>query len=107
MPFTSRSHAKLGVGFAFKPKVPKFDDSGHKSFVEVSSLPSSDEFLLSAQLKAGVPLKELNSRLLTSSSLEVPNEKNSNSPISAFDSTETSEEVEVVSEPVQPTSDKE
>lgn len=95
MPFTSRPHVKLGVGFAFKAKVPKIDDSGTKVFVEVKSLPPSDEFSLSAQLKAGVNLKEVNSRLIGSSTLEVPNEKDSNSATSPTGFTETSEKVEV------------
>lgn len=108
MPFTSRPHVPLGVGFAFKSKIPKFDDSGHKTFVEVSSLGSSDEFSLSAQLKAGVPLKEVNSRLIGNNSLEVPtNEKDSNSSSSPIDSTKTSKEVEVKSDSVSPKSDKE
>lgn len=107
MPFTSRPHIKLGVGFAFTPKVPKFDASGHKTFVEVSALPSSDEFSLSAQLKSGVPLKEVNSRLIGTNSIEVPNEKDSNSVSSSVDSAETSEKVEMKSNSVPPKSDKE
>lgn len=100
MPFTSRPHCMLGVGYAFTPKVPKIDSTGAKTLAKVDSLPGSDEFSLAAQLKAGVPLKEVNSRLIGSSSVEVPHEKVSSSSKSSdsSDSTKTSEKVEVKSD---------